>query len=655
MNFRQVHLDFHTSEKIGGIGSAFSKEQFQSALKTGHVNSITLFSKCHHGWAYHPSEANDIHPGLDFDLLGAEIDAAHEIGVKTPVYLSAGFDEKTARRHPEWLRRPTPDDAVDWVTPQFHELCMNTPYLDYLIAQIEEAVQRYDCDGIFLDIVGVRTCYCQHCVKTLLDEGKDPYDERNAAELGERVYLNYTRRVREAIDKYKPGLPVFHNGGHIRKDKRGLAHCDTHLELESLPTGGWGYDHFPLSAAYARTLGMEYLGMTGKFHTHWGEFGGFKHPNALRYEEALCVANGAKCSIGDQMHPDGHMDETTYAMIGTAYAEVEEKEPWLDNVCSVADIAVLSEEAVMNHFDDDEARTMRDFKGDVGAVRILLEGHFLFDVIDTREPLDKYKLVILPDTVELDEELIKKLRAFVARGGKVLATGRSGLERGKGTFALDFGCAFKGECAYSPVYFKYPGDRAGNGFASYVIYSKTYDIEADARATVLMERENPYFNRTTFTFCSHQHAPNDRRACYPAVTIGGDGAYISTEIFTGYAEMGSLISKEIAISTINLLLDKTVFTNLPAQGIVTLMEQPEQHRLVNHLLYASPVRRGEGIEIIEDIIPIHDTFVEVRLDARPSRVYLAPEMRDLDFEYADGVLTYTIDKFENHAMIVIEK
>ena len=274
MNFRQVHLDFHTSEKIDGIGSCFSKEQFQDALKRGHVNSITVFSKCHHGWAYHPSEANEMHPGLKFDLLDAEIKAAHEIGVKTPVYLSAGFDEKIAHKHPEWLRRPK-DDRIGWEYPGFHELCMNSPYLDYLIAQIEEVVRNYDCDGIFLDIVGVRTCWCQNCVKTLLDEGKDPYNDENARELGERVYQNYTRRVREAVDKIKPGLPVFHNSVHIIRGRRDLADVDSHLELESLPTGGWGYDHFPLSAAYSRTLGKNFLGMTGKFHTTWGEFGGY--------------------------------------------------------------------------------------------------------------------------------------------------------------------------------------------------------------------------------------------------------------------------------------------------------------------------------------------------------------------------------------------
>ena len=161
---RQVHLDFHTSEAISGIGKNFSKEQFQKALKIGHINSITVFSKCHHGWAYHPSEANEIHPGLNFDLLGAMIEAAHEIDIKTPVYISAGLDEKMARKHPEWLIRGK-DEKTNWVPdfmhPGYHQFCFNTPYLDYLLKQIEEVLRNYDLDGIFLDIVGVRECYCQ--------------------------------------------------------------------------------------------------------------------------------------------------------------------------------------------------------------------------------------------------------------------------------------------------------------------------------------------------------------------------------------------------------------------------------------------------------------------------------------------------------------
>ena len=92
--YRQVHLDFHTSPAIPSVGERFSREQFAEALKRGHVNSITVFSKCHHGYSYHPTTANEIHPGLKFDLLGEQLAVCRELGVNAPVYISAGFDEK---------------------------------------------------------------------------------------------------------------------------------------------------------------------------------------------------------------------------------------------------------------------------------------------------------------------------------------------------------------------------------------------------------------------------------------------------------------------------------------------------------------------------------------------------------------------------------
>lgn len=659
MNFRQIHLDFHTSECIDNIGSEFSKENFQEALKRGHINSITLFSKCHHGWAYHPSEKNEQHPNLHFDLLGAEIEAAHEIGVKTPIYISAGLDEKMARRHPEWLLR-NKDESTTWA-PDFahdgyHEFCMNSPYLDYLLEQIKETLTKYDADGLFLDIVGVHTCYCQNCVRTLLNEGKDPYDEKNATELAERVYANYTKRVRETVDSIKPGLPVFHNGGHIRRGRRDLADMDTHLELESLPTGGWGYDHFPLSASYVRTLGKEYMGMTGKFHTTWGEFGGFKHPNALRYEAALDCALGAKCSVGDQLHPSGKFDLATYDLIGKAYSEVEAKEPWLDNVTPVADIAILSQEAVANH----QGTELNRFgcNGDYGAVRIMLEGKYLFNTIDLEEDFNKYKLIILPDSIRIDELLKNKLNNFLNNGGKILASGQSGLLTDKDNFAFDFGAEFIGKSNYQPVYFRprfTPDDLLSTAF---VIYSDSYDIKATG--DILADRENPYFNRSLAHFCSHQHAPNNPAELFPAITKGKDGIYISSEIFNEYREKGSYISKNIVLKAIDELLGntKTITTDLPAQGIITLMEQKDENRYIEHLLYATPVKRGDGIEIIEDIIPLYNIHTSIRLKNIPSKVYMVDtkgKTSDLPYTYENGVLNVTIPKLDLHAMVVINK
>lgn len=658
MRFRQVHLDFHTSECLSGIGSKFSKEQFQRALKLGHVDSITLFSKCHHGWAYHPSEANEMHPGLDFDLLGAQIEAAHEIGVKTPVYLSAGLDEKTARRHPEWLLRNA-DETIGWTPdftrPGYHRLCFGTPYLDYLLAQIAEVCENYDADGIFLDIVGIIPCYCQTCVRRMRERGWDPYKPENAYRLAVETYLNYTRRVRETIDRYHPGMPVFHNAGHIDIGNREFAHANTHLELESLPTGGWGYDHFPLSAAYARTLGMEYLGMTGKFHRSWGEFGGFKHPNALRYEAALSLANGAKCSIGDQLHPLGFMEEATYRLIGTAYAEVEKKEPWCGHVEAVADVAILSQEAVFHHMHPAECPPERNsWKGSAGASRILLEGKCLFDVVDTEEDFDRYKVLILTDDSLVDDKIADKLRAFAAGGGKILASGESALYADGRGFAVDLGAEAIGKAKFVPSYLRPKFEMNGLWNAAYVIYEPSMEVRATGEVIGL--REDPYFERTVEHFSSHAQTPNDISKSYPAITVGRDGAYIAYNIFTEYAKMGSLIARETVTHVLDLLLgeEKTLTTNLPAQGVTTLMRQEAEHRYVNHLLYAAPVRRGERTEIIEDLVPIYGTEVSLKLCKAPSRVYLAPQMKDIDFSYDDGILTYTVDRFECHQMVVIE-
>ena len=62
LRFRQVHLDFHTSECIGNIGKAFDKNEWQQKLLDACVDSITCFSLCHHGWSYHPTEVGKTHP-----------------------------------------------------------------------------------------------------------------------------------------------------------------------------------------------------------------------------------------------------------------------------------------------------------------------------------------------------------------------------------------------------------------------------------------------------------------------------------------------------------------------------------------------------------------------------------------------------------------
>ncbi|MBO5857911.1 MAG: beta-galactosidase trimerization domain-containing protein [Clostridia bacterium] len=644
---RQVHLDFHTSEFMT-VGDKFNKEQFQNAIKAGHLDSITVFSKCHHGWSYHPTEANEMHLTLKFDLLGAQLEACKEIGVNAPVYISAGYDEKDFIRHPEWrtVVSPNKEEQKEFENEvHFHNLCFNTGYLDALCSQIEEVMVKYNPCGIFLDIVEPRICYCECCQRDIKALGLSIESKEDMESFKKIVRNKYLDATEKAVRKYSDTTTIFQNQGHIPKGDYRFIDKNTHLELESLPTGGWGYDHFPLSAAYTRTIkDKEFLGMTGKFHHSWGEFGGFKHPNALIYEAALSVMSGAGCSVGDQLHPSGEMNMATYNLIGKAYSLVEEKEPWLIDAKNTTDIAVLSAEAITGD---------RDVRADTGANRMLLEGNYLYDFIDETNSLENYKLLILPDVEGMSDEFTEKVKTFLNKGGKVIASAKSIVKDNK--FVLDFGAEYLGLNEFNPTYLV-PHYETVNGVTEYVMRTSFYKFKAN-NGEVVASVQNPYFNRTLEHFCSHMHTPNNPEEEFSGAVINNNIAYIGWDIFSAYALHGHLCFKELFKAIIEKMLgaEKTISVNIPDKAVVTLTRQEKENRSMLHLLYAHTTVRGKGTEVIEDTVPLYNVNCSVKYNKKPSKVVMQPQNEEIKFEYVNGEVKFTVPKVDIHAMVVIEE
>ena len=131
LRFRQVHLDFHTSEYIPEVGADFNGEEFAERLEKANVDSITCFARCHHGWLYYPSKkhADLIHPGLvSHNLLIDQIKACHDRGIKVPIYTTVQWDGRIMREHPEWL---SVDEQGNYINTQnveephfYHTICL---------------------------------------------------------------------------------------------------------------------------------------------------------------------------------------------------------------------------------------------------------------------------------------------------------------------------------------------------------------------------------------------------------------------------------------------------------------------------------------------------------------------------------------------------
>jgi hypothetical protein len=665
--FRQIHLDFHTSEAIPNVGSKFDKAQFQEMLKLGHVNSVTVFSKCHHGLSYHETSVGVRHPNLTCELLPLQLEACAEIGVQAPVYLSAGLDEAMAVRHPDWCRQNKDGKIFEPLRAGWKGLSFSSPYLDYLCAQIEEAVTKYDPIGIFLDIIHPHRDYSVYALRDMRSLGLNPEDDADADEYSMRVLRKYFERTTAACKIKNPNIRVFHNSGHIAKGNPDAFEWNTHLELESLPTGGWGYDHFPVSARYAATTGYDFLGMTGKFFTTWGEFGGFKRPAALRYECAAMLAFGSKCSVGDQLHPNGDMSRDTYALVGAAYAEVEAKEPWCEGAKPYNEIGLLSPEAAQTQV---LGEGRHKGASEEGASRMLLELSEGFDVLDLDADFAAYKILILPDTWSFGENeasrsLLARIAKYMEDGGKVLASGDSGLSEDKSHFMLDLGATLHGRSAFDPDYLvasdlsPTPPVRG-----PFVVHGGAWEVEPAASAQVLAGRAVPYFNRAWDRFCSHQHTPEAAPSEFAGVVAGKSSVYFAHSIFRCYREMGQPLYRDLVADALKYLrggASKTVETSLPTTGRVSLMKQEPQSRYVLHLLHAVPVRRGAsqsqwatgtwGCEVIEDLHPVHDVQVQVCVPEEVKSARLVPEGRELELSREGGAVSFTIEKVECHSMI----
>ena len=676
MRFRQLHLDFHTSEFVDEVGREFSRQDFQQKLKTGHVNQVTIFARCAHGWSYYDSKVAQKHPGLSFDLLGEMIVAAHEIDVKAHAHISVCLSEKDARLHPEWLIRGL-DERTTWVKSLseagWHRLCFNNAYIDEIYAQIHEVVSSYDIDGLFLDIASPIPCRCQNCVSTLLEQGKDPLNNAHVWELAEILFKKYSDKVKSIVNALKPGLPTFHNGGHIQRGRPDLVTGDTHFELESLPTGGWGYDHFPLSALYVHHSNKFYSGMTGKFHMEWGEFGSYKHPNALRYEMALTLAYGARCSVGDQLHPNGEMDEATYRLIGEAYQDVAEKEVYLKDLSLVFDVAVISLEAVGAKFQERNliAKAEKDTLGeeydeinhisraehsDVGAHRLLKEGQYLYTIIDADMDFYKYKVLILPDYVHMNEQLKEKLLDYVNHGGKLLISGASG--SGQSSLLSDLGIELEGKLEKNPVYIRPEFELKSFARVAVVVYGDAFKVKRHT-GKVLAHFEEPLFNRLPYRFFSHQHAPSRNESTTPAIVATGQATYIAFPIFENYKQHAFVSIKQIFTHCLDELLGegKTISSNMPSTSIVTVMENREMNFDLIHLVYAPTIKRGEGIEIVEDIPSLHNVTVRFKCEQKPISVSLVPQNEEISFIFAEAgndVIEWNVSRMDCHQMVKIQ-
>ena len=654
---RQVHLDFHTSEHFPEIGKRFSKKQFQEALQAANLDGINIFAKCHHSWSYYPTEVGQMHPNLDFDLLGAQIEACHEIGVTCPIYYTFGWSCNDAEVHPEWCVRDRkgnivtsdvwPEDAKgDDPKPsyQWKFLCANTGYHDHIMEQVEEICKRYPVvDGLWFDIyMSFRHCFCDVCKAEMEAKGIDRDDDEAVGAFNVSVMDRHQKALRELITQYHPAAVVFFNG--TTAIENGLNFChqayenNTMQDLEDLPTTWGGYDKLPLQSKHFLNAGWPITAMSGKFHKAWGEFGGFKHPNALKYEAASMIAWGANCNFGDQLHPCGEMDMATYRNIGTAYDYVEQIEAYGLGGMPAARVGLWRG---------------YDVSHDEGLAKMLLETQINFDIANFSKDFSEFDVVLVPGMACLREDAAARLNAFAKNGGYLLVLGDGALNKERTQVLLDIGATYEGDATYDIDYLVV-GDELQEGLVEtpFLNYKPAIRMKPAVETEVLAAIREPYFKRTYDTYTSHLNTPYQLDdAEHPGILRSGNVIYFAHELDLMYYNSGARLHRDLLINALKQVHTKPmVETELPSTGRISLLHQADEKRYVAHLLYASPIQRGE-CEVIEDLPPLFNVGITFDLPVDVKKATLIPAMQELPIEEQDGKYSVTVPSFSCHCAV----
>ena len=419
--------------------------------------------------AYYPTAVPFHHRSAwlgDRDVFGELLAGCRKLGMVVIARTDphATYDDVQAA-HPDWI-------AVDaegrprrhWASPEMWVTCALGPYnFEFMTAVKKEIMSRYRPDAIFINRWdGSGMCYCEHCRKNFrAASGRELPRTNDPQEPARRAYILWRQqrlfdlwRLWDAeVRKINPDSCVIPNtggGATSTLDMQRIGELAPTLIADRQARRG-------LTAPWANgKTGKEFRATMGRkpivgiFSVGVEEPYRWKDSVQSEAEIRLWVADG----VANGLRPwftkfSGVLHDPRWLKpVEDMYCRYARWEKYLRNDCPLARVGlVYSQQTAWFCGAKVEDHTL-------GWYQALIEARIPFEMVHDRlldaAHLSPLKTLILPNIAALSEAQCAQLRAFVERGGGLVATYETSLydEWGvkRGDFGLSdlFGVTFKG-------------------------------------------------------------------------------------------------------------------------------------------------------------------------------------------------------------------
>ena len=670
-SYRKLFFDFHSRSTVVGLAKGFDAQRWAQRLQDAHVQAVSIFVKCGAGYSFgQRGSLRYLHPHLPdgIHMLEGQLQALHERGMRGIGYYHIFNSEPVAAAHPEWIEREADG------SPRDYSVCIFSPALEeWVLPSIAELVTNYDLDGMFFDMTfAYKDCFCQYCQERFAQATGGLPLPKDDADANWPLYIKWKlgaydvvrRAISQEIHSHRPEMNVAFNWAYSMREPELVPDGVDSLMADIFPDDQ-SFNGSYLSRYWA-TQGRPFDIMSSAFLQWWGDWG-CKPAVAMQQEAATIIANGGLTWIGYQMNERYDIDQAVLDELGQTMAFVEERESLLEGAEPVPYVAALR--STSSNICADKPSFYVDQHSPRGLHRALTESGIPYLWLHEQallERLDEFKVLILADQRHIPDQLADALNGWVQRGGVLIVTALTGTvsaeNRTLGRFRLQdlLGLQYVARYDQTHAYVKVTDDRLKPG---------TLDMAHLAQCPVAFARPiaddvevladlHRIYLRSDGQFLLRWSPVGDYSG-FPAITVRpvgqGKVAYVAADIFYAYSSNNQWNFKHLAANLIRLLAPELpVEIESPAWLEVVHTRQRDLGRQIVHLVNSHGNRPVDRSNVcVEQVLPVRDVTVRLRLPQAPGAVSLEPQGEKADWTYESGILTVRLPEVRIHTAVVV--
>lgn len=445
----EVGFHYHDLGQYDGyyseILSKFDAKEIVANLVRANADSCHLWAEAVHCYYYDAEDTELAHKHKSLrgrDIFGELAKEAKKQGLSVLAYSSLNSSREFAALHPDAVMQDPSG------IPMGSAICFNyDAFLEALKRRSSELMDKYEVDGWFFDGTAFPmdrlACFCDTCrmlfrKKYGAEMPRTPARDETWAKFLEFRYdsnSRFARRLKEYLHSKYPGRIVcFNYHGHIpfgwKEALRPAGHA-TISDATAAEDFAFRFSQlYPsLTASFLAGLrpGAAFQVMTDMTLGGYGDF--TQRPVAdLKWDLFTAKMRGANVMVIEKILHDYSVRPAVYEMIGRAFGEVKEKEPYFDHP-PIKEVGLYYSLRTRDWYDQHNPDAYE--RCVVGAYRALVDLHyqveFLFDESATPERLQQFPVIFLPNAAILTDGEAQMLRQYVAAGGSLLATWETSL------------------------------------------------------------------------------------------------------------------------------------------------------------------------------------------------------------------------------------